>query len=178
MFTFIIRIWPKLGDEYVTNSIYNFEVTNISGETETLEKYNDKVLLIVNVASKCGLTPQYKQLQALHETYSPQGLAVLGFPCNQFLHQEPGTAEEIAQFCQTNYGVEFDLFAKINVNGADACDLYKHLTSLDTKPKAAGPIKWNFEKFLVNRRGEVIKRYPPQTTPEDSGLLQDIADAL
>ena len=118
------------------------------------------------MASECGLTPQYEQLQALHEKYGEQGLAVLGFPCNQFGLQEPGTAAEIQEFCQTQYGVKFDMFAKIDVNGDKACPLYKHLTALDTKPKGAGKISWNFEKFVIDRKGNVVARFSPPTRPD------------
>jgi len=122
--------------------------------------------MIVNVASKCGYTGQYEQLQRLQEKYAGQGLAILGFPCNQFLGQEPGSAEEIQAFCQKNYGVTFDMFAKVEVNGENACELYKFLTSLDTKPKGAGKIGWNFEKFLIDRTGTVVARFGSGTKPD------------
>jgi glutathione peroxidase len=134
--------------------------------------------MVVNVASKCGLTPQYQQLQALHERYSAKGLAILGFPCNQFGAQEPGTADEIKQFCRTNYGVTFDMLAKIEVNGDGACPLYKHLTALDTKPKGAGKISWNFEKFIIGRSGEVVARFAPPTKPDDPIVLKVIEAEL
>ena len=129
----------------------SFAMKSLGGKDVDLSQYQSKVVMIVKVASKCGLTPQYKQLQALHEKYSKDGLAILGFPCNQFLSQEPGTADEIQEFCRVNYGVTFDLFAKIEVNGDGACDLYKSLTALDTKPVGPGKISWNFEKFMVGR---------------------------
>jgi glutathione peroxidase len=138
----------------------------LAGKDVELSKYQGKVVLVVNVASKCGLTPQYEQLQALHKKYAKQGLAVVGFPCNQFLGQEPGTAEEIQEFCRVNYGVKFDLFAKIEVNGEGACPLYKYLTKLETKPKGPGKITWNFEKFLIGRNGEVVARFAPKTKPD------------
>ena len=137
----------------------SFVMKSLDGKDVDLSKYQGKVVLIVNVASKCGLTPQYKQLQALHEKYAKDGLAILGFPCNQFLSQEPGTPEQIKEFCRVNYGVSFDLFAKIEVNGDGACDLYKLLTALNTKPVGPGPISWNFEKFIVGRNGEVVARF-------------------
>ena len=132
-----------------------------------LSKYDGKVVMIVNVASKCGLIPQYQQFQALHEKYSKDGLAILGFPCNQFLSQEPGTADEIKQFCQVNYGVSFDMFAKVEVNGDGACDLYKNLTALETQPVGPGKVSWSLEKFLIGRNGEVVARFSPRTKPDD-----------
>jgi len=147
-------------------SALGFKVKSLDGKEVDLNEYRGKVLLIVNVASKCGLTPQYEQLEALHEKYSPKGLAILGFPCNQFMRQEPGTADEIRQFCSTRYHVGFDLFAKVEVNGDGACPLYKHLTSLDVKPKGPGSISWNFEKFIVGRNGQVVARFAPRTRPD------------
>lgn len=156
----------------------NYEMSTLSGETVSLSKYHGNVVLLVNVASQCGLTPQYKQLQALHEEYSERGLSVVGFPCNQFGGQEPGTADEIQQFCSKNYSVTFDLFAKVDVNGDGACELYKYLTQLDTEPQGSGDIGWNFEKFLVGRDGQVIARFSPRTTPDDPELVQAIGAAL
>ncbi len=147
-------------------------------EIDLAEKYKGKVVLIVNVASKCGLTPQYKQLQALHDKYSKEGLAILGFPCNQFLGQEPGTEEEIAAFCQKNYGVTFDMFAKIDVNKDKAAELYKVLTSTETKPVDKGDISWNFEKFLLNRNGQVVARFSPKTQPDDEQVIKAIETEL
>ncbi len=128
--------------------------------------------------SKCGLTPQYEQLQTLHEKYADKGLAIVGFPCNQFGAQEPGTPDEIREFCQANYGVTFDLFAKIDVNGEEACPLYKYLTSLDTKPKGEGKISWNFEKFIIGRDGKVLARFEPKTKPDDPSLVKLIETQL
>jgi len=156
----------------------SFTMKSLSGKDVDLGKYQGKVVMIVNVASKCGLTPQYKQLQALHEKYSKDGLAILGFPCNQFLYQEPGTADEIQEFCRVNYGVTFDMFAKIEVNGKGACDLYKCLTSLDTKPVGPGKISWNFEKFIIGRNGEVVARFGPRTKPDDPEVLKVIEAEL
>ena len=154
-------------------TLRDISINGIENNSNIVPELKDKVVLIVNVASKCGLTPQYKGLQALHDEMAEQNFAVMGCPCNQFGGQEPGTADEIVDFCAMNYSVTFPLTEKIDVNGADQHALYAWL-----QDKFPGDIEWNFEKFLVNRRGEVIKRYPPQTTPEDSGLLQDIADAL
>jgi len=156
----------------------SFTMKSLDGRDVDLSKYEGNVVLVVNVASKCGLTPQYEQLQALHDKYSEEGLAVLGFPCNQFLFQEPGTAERIEEFCRVNYGVSFDMFAKVKVNGKGACDLYKSLTSLETKPVGAGRISWNFEKFIIGRSGEVVARFSPRTKPDDPELLKIIQAEL
>lgn len=155
-----------------------FKMKSLKGQEVDLSKYQGKVVLVVNVASACGLTPQYEGLQNLHEKYAAKGLSVLGFPCNQFGKQEPGTEGEIADFCKANYGVEFDMFAKVEVNGDGACPLYKHLTGLDTKPKGAGKVSWNFEKFLIDRKGNVIGRFEPKTSPEDPALVKAIEAAL
>jgi len=156
----------------------SFTMKSLNGEDVDLSKYQGKVVLIVNVASKCGLTPQYEQLQALHDKYAEDGLAVLGFPCNQFLWQEPGNAEQIQEFCRVNYGVTFDMFAKVEVNGKEACDLYKTLTALETKPVGPGKISWNFEKFIIGRDGEVVARFSPRTKPDDPAVLKVIEAEL
>lgn len=149
-----------------TMSIYDIEVKDIDGKTLKLEKYKGRVMLIVNVASHCGYTGQYAGLEELHKKYASKGLSVLGFPCNQFLSQEPGTEEEIKNFCTTKFGVEFDMFSKIDVNGDNTHPLYVYL-----KKKNGGfltdAIKWNFTKFLVDREGNVLKRYAPSTKPKD-----------
>ncbi len=147
-------------------SIYDFSVTTITGEEKTLAEYKGKVMLIVNTASQCGLTPQYKGLQALYERYRDCGLVVLAFPCNQFAGQEPGTAEEIAAFCDRTYGVTFPVFAKIDVNGPHAHPLYQYLKA--NAPNGDGQdIEWNFAKFLVDRAGNVVKRFDPRVQPEE-----------
>jgi len=161
-----------------TPAALDFKVKTLGGNEVDLAKYRGKVLLVVNVASKCGLTPQYEQLQALHEKYESKGLAILAFPCNQFGQQEPGTAEEIKQFCSTKYSVGFPMFAKIEVNGDGACPLYKHLTSLEAKPKGPGKISWNFEKFIIGRDGQVVARFAPRTRPDDSEVLKVIEAEL
>lgn len=147
-------------------SIYDITVETASGEEKSLQDYEGKVLLIVNTASKCGFTPQYQGLQELYEKYQDQGLVVLGFPCNQFGAQEPGSDEEIQSFCQINYGVKFPVFAKIDVNGSGAHPLFQYL-----KKEASGmlgsAIKWNFTKFLVDRTGKVVDRFAPTTKPQD-----------
>jgi glutathione peroxidase len=163
----------------VSASDIGYKMKSLDGrEVDLAEQYKGKVLLVVNVASKCGLTPQYKDLQALHEEYGDKGLCVLGFPCNQFGQQEPGSADEIREFCSANYGVKFDLFGKIDVNGDGACELYKHLTALDTQPKGAGKIGWNFEKFLVGRDGKVVARFEPRTKPTEPLVIQAIEAEL
>jgi glutathione peroxidase len=159
-------------------TVLRFKMKSLAGDEVDLSKYQGQVVMIVNVASKCGYTGQYEQLQQLHEKYSQQGLAILGFPCNQFLGQEPGSAEEIRAFCRKNYGVTFDLFAKVEVNGENACDLYKLLTSLDTKPKGAGKIGWNFEKFLIDRNGTVVARFGSGTKPDDPAVVAIIEREL
>ena len=159
-------------------TVLSFKMKSLDGEEVDLAKYEGQVVMIVNVASKCGYTGQYEQLQQLHEKYSRQGLAILGFPCNQFLGQEPGSAEEIKAFCRKNYGVAFDLFSKVEVNGENACELYKFLTSLDTKPKGAGKIGWNFEKFLIDRKGMVVARFGSGTKPDDPAVVAIIEREL
>ena len=154
----------------------NFTMKSITGKEVKLADYQGKVLLVVNVASKCGLTPQYEQLEAMNEKYADKGLVVLGFPCNQFLQQEPGTDAEIAEFCAATYKVKFPLFSKIDVNGKDAAPLYKHLTSLDTQPKGKGDISWNFEKFVIGKNGQVVARFAPRTAPDAKEVL-DVVEA-
>jgi len=159
-------------------SIYDYSVTNIKGEEVSLSDYKGQVMLIVNTASKCGFTPQYTGLQKLHEEYEGTGLAVLGFPCNQFGSQEPGNEEEITSFCQLNHGVTFPLFAKIDVNGANADPLYKYLTKEAPGLLGTKAVKWNFTKFLVDRSGKVIKRFAPTDTPEQiSKHIQKLLEA-
>jgi glutathione peroxidase len=157
-------------------NFFDIAVRSLEGDADLLGPQRGKVVLAVNVASRCGLTPQYEQLEALHRELDGQGFTVIGFPCNQFGAQEPGTEREIAEFCSVNYGVTFPMSAKLDVNGADRHALYQYLTSPGTG--IAGDIEWNFEKFLVGRDGRVLKRYPPGTEPRDAGLLQDVAEAV
>lgn len=145
-------------------NFYDFSAKNMDGQEVSMEEYKGKVTLIVNTASKCGLTPQFKDLEALYEEYNVRGLEILGFPCNQFAHQDSGSNEEIHQFCLLNYGVTFNMFEKINVNGKDAHPLYKYLKS-EAKSILSKEIKWNFTKFLIDANGKVIKRYAPTVAP-------------
>ncbi len=157
-------------------AIGDIEAKRIDGQAVRLDAYAGKALLVVNVASRCGFTPQYAGLEELHRTYGPRGLAVLGFPCNQFGGQEPGTEAEIASFCDTRFGVTFDLFAKVEVNGPDAHPLFRLLKAEAPGLLGTEAIKWNFTKFLVGRDGRVIRRYAPTDTPES--LRADIERAL
>ena len=160
----------------MTTLDYRTSVTSLDGRQTDLQPYAGKVLLVVNTASACGLTPQYSGLQALHERYGDQGLAVLGFPCNQFGAQEPGSADEIRSFCTTNYGVTFPMFAKVEVNGAGAHPLFQQLKQAAPAALEDGSISWNFGKFLVGRDGTVLGSYAPGTAPAE--LAGDIEDAL
>jgi glutathione peroxidase len=156
----------------------NFKVKTIDGETVDLEDYEGNVVLIVNVASECGLTPQYEGLQALYEKYQEKGFVVLGFPCNQFGSQEPGTDADIKEFCSSKYSVKFPMFSKVDVNGDDAAPIYKYLTSKDAKPVGSGSVKWNFEKFLIDREGNLVNRFAPRTAPDNAELLKSIETEL
>ena len=157
------------------SSIYEFSALSLAGEEVSLRDLQGQVLLVVNTASACGFTPQYKGLETLHQTYSPKGFSVLGFPCNQFGKQEPGDAAEIGKFCERNYGVTFPMFAKINVTGTEAHPLFVYLQN--AKPGILGrSIKWNFTKFLIDRQGAVVRRYMPITTPES--LRRDVEALL
>ena len=157
-------------------TVYDFDAQTIDGRTVPLRQYEGKVLLIVNTASACGFTPQFAGLEELHQRYGDQGLVVLGFPCNQFAHQDPGSNEEIASFCQLNYGVSFPMMAKVDVNGAQASPLYRWLCAEAPGLLGSKAIKWNFTKFLVGKDGQVLKRYAPQDNPASLG--KDIEAAL
>lgn len=165
-------------DKADSHPVYGQTMMTLSGQPVDLSKYKGKVLLIVNTASECGATPQYEPLQELHEKYADDGLAVLGFPCNQFESQEPGTSDDIAQFCKANYGVSFDMFSKIDVNGSDAAPLYAFLTSDKTGLDDTGKVKWNFEKFLVSKDGKVIGRFRTGVEPDSLEVVQAIEAAL
>ena len=157
-------------------TVYEFQAQQINGQPADLSHYKGRVMLIVNTASACGFTPQFGGLEKLHKTYGERGLVVLGFPCNQFGSQDPGSNDEIASFCQLNFGVSFPMMEKINVNGADAHPLYQWLTAEAPGLLGSKAIKWNFTKFLVGKDGRVIKRYAPQDAPEK--LAADIEAAL
>jgi len=178
-------------------SIFDTELETLDGEKTTLKQWQGDVLLVVNVASKCGLTPQYEQLEQLQKCWQEQGFSVLGFPCNAFLEQEPGSNEEIKTFCSTTYGVTFPMFSKIEVNGENRHPLYAQLvaaqpqavapdgsaflermTSKGRAPKVPGDILWNFEKFLIDREGKVIQRFSPDMTPDDALIVDSIKQAL
>ncbi|MBU6452932.1 MAG: glutathione peroxidase [Cyanobacteria bacterium REEB67] len=148
------------------SDIYQFTAKALDGKPISLEQYKGKVMLVVNTASKCGFTPQYSGLEGLHKKYADRGLAVLGFPCNQFGQQEPGGSTEIGAFCQQNYGVDFQMFEKVDVNGDNADPIFKYLTEAAPGLLGSKAVKWNFTKFLVDKEGQVLKRYAPTDTPE------------
>jgi glutathione peroxidase len=158
--------------------VLHYTMKSLSGQDVDLSKYKGKVVLIVNVASRCGNTPQYEGLQKMYDKYKDQGLAILGFPANNFLGQEPGTNEEIAQFCKKNYGVTFDMFSKISVKGDDISPLYKELTSGAGDPKLAGDVDWNFAKFLVGRDGKLATRFKASVKPDNPQLVNAIETEL
>jgi glutathione peroxidase len=159
-------------------ALYDIPIHTLQGGDATLGDYSGKTLLLVNVASKCGLTPQYEGLERLQKKYADRDFSVIGFPCNQFLEQEPGTAEEIQQFCSATYGVTFPLMEKIEVNGEGRHPIYAQLTEKTDAEGKAGDITWNFEKFLVSPKGEVVARYRPQVEPEDGAIVSDIEAQL
>jgi glutathione peroxidase len=161
-----------------TQSIHQMELSRLDGKPESLSAYSGKVVLAVNVASRCGFTPQYAGLQALQDRYSDRGFTVLGFPCNQFFHQEPGSAEQIQEFCSINYGVTFPLFAKLDVKGEGQHPLYSILTESADDSGKAGNVSWNFEKFLVGRDGHVVRRFRSKVVPEDPMLIEAIESLL
>lgn len=165
-------------DKKETPASLNFTMKSIDGDDVDLAKYYGNVVLVVNVASKCGLTPQYEGLESLHDKYADKGLSILGFPCNQFGKQEPGSEQEIKAFCRQKYDVSFDMFAKVDVNGDRRAGLYRLLTQLDTKPTGPGDISWNFEKFLIDRQGNVVARFEPKTKPDNQELVKAIESAL
>jgi glutathione peroxidase len=194
-FIFYLTVWAEAGSKKM-NSIYDFEVKKIDGTSYKLAEYKGKVLLIVNTASKCGLTPQYDGLEKIYETYKDKGLVVLGFPANQFLGQEPGTNAEIAEFCRTNFGIKFPMHEKVVVKGKGQHPLYAYLTS--EHPKATQKpngtllerllaknllgedhdIKWNFEKFLIGKDGTIVERFSPELDPQDPLIIKAIEKAL
>ena len=160
------------------SSVYDFSARDIDGQERSLAEWRGRWLLVVNVASKCGLTPQYTQLEELQKKYGPKGFTVIGFPCNQFGGQEPGTAEEIQTFCSTNYGVTFPIMEKIEVNGPGRNEIYKELTQLSDDSGHTGDIRWNFEKFVVSADGTKVTRFSPKTTPDDPKVVAAIENGL
>jgi glutathione peroxidase len=159
-------------------SLYSIPVNTLEGEATTLGEYSGQAVLVVNVASKCGLTPQYEGLEQLQKTYGERGFSVVGVPCNQFNGQEPGTAEEIKSFCSTTYGVSFPLLEKVDVNGPDRHPLYEQLTSFPDAAGEAGDVQWNFEKFLLSPAGEVVARFRPRTEPGSEEVVTAIEAQL
>jgi glutathione peroxidase len=165
---------PKLTEK----SVLEFTMRSIDGQDVKLESYRGKVLLLVNVASKCGFTPQYEGLESIYKKYKDQGLVVMGFPANNFFWQEPGTNEEIKTFCTTKYNVTFPMFAKISVKGKKMHPLYQFLTSKETNPEFSGNISWNFNKFLIDRAGKIVDRFGSKEKPEDERVVQAVEKAL
>ncbi|HMP04038.1 MAG TPA: glutathione peroxidase [Gemmatales bacterium] len=169
---------PTAAESKETPPVLNFTMKTIDGKDLKLSQFQGKVVLFVNVASKCGLTPQYQALQDLHDKYADQGLVIIGIPANDFGRQEPGSDSEIAEFCTNKFGVKFQMMSKVVVKGDGQCELYKFLTSKESNPQFAGDITWNFEKFLVNRKGEVVQRFNPRVKPDDPRVLKAIEDEL
>jgi glutathione peroxidase len=162
----------------MSNGIYDYCIKDIDGKDVCLDMYKGKVLLIVNVASKCGFTPQYSGLQKLYEKYAERNFVILGFPANNFLWQEPGTNEEIKQFCTLTYNVSFPIFSKISVKGKDTAPLYRYLTEKETAGSFHGKIKWNFTKFLIDRSGAIVDRFEPGDAPENEKVVKRIEEVL
>lgn len=160
------------------DSIYKFTLKDIDGKDTTLSQYKGKVVMLVNVASKCGLTPQYEGLQRLYDKYKDKGFVILGMPANNFGGQEPGTNEEIKSFCSLKYNVTFPIFSKISVKGEDIHPLYKYLTEKETNPEYGGEIKWNFNKFLIDKNGKIIARFEPRVTPESEPVVAAVEKAI
>ena len=174
-FTLINPVLAKEKEMEQPPTLYSFVMKTIEGKDKPLSEYKGKVLLIVNVASKCGHTPQYKGLEELYEKYRDKGFMILGFPANNFLRQEPGSNEDIKKFCTLNYGVTFDMFSKISVKGDDQHPLYTYLTKESSVP---GEVKWNFQKYLVDRNGNVVEKFSPGTEPTEKGLIERIEKLL
>ncbi|MEZ4404709.1 MAG: glutathione peroxidase [Kofleriaceae bacterium] len=169
---------PAVEASATVASMWNLPINTLRGQPMTLAKYQGQAILVVNVASKCGLTPQYATLEALQEKYAAKGFTVLGFPCNQFGGQEPGSAEQIEEFCSTTYGVSFPMTEKIEVNGEGRHAIYKALTPIADADGHTGDIRWNFEKFLISADGKTITRFSPKTTPDDPALIAAVEAAL
>ncbi len=169
---------PSPSEPPKENHMYEFTMKNIDGQDVRLDAYKGKVAMIVNTASKCGLTPQYEGLEALYKKYKDQGFVVLGFPANNFMGQEPGTEKEIKDFCTLKYNVTFPMFAKISVKGTDQHPFYTFLTNKKSNPGFDGDITWNFEKFIADKNGKIIARFPPKTKPDDPKIVEVIESAL
>ena len=169
---------PSPAEPVKEKRMYEFTMKDIDGNDVSLEKYKGNVVMLVNVASRCGLTPQYEGLQEIYEKYKDRGFTVLGFPANNFLGQEPGTEAEIKEFCSLNYNVGFPMFSKISVKGADQHPLYRFLTHPETNPGFDGDITWNFEKFLADRDGKIIARFSPRTVPTEPEVIEKLEAAL
>ena len=178
LFTLAIFALTSLNAQSMDQTIYQFTMKSLSGEDISLQDYEGDVVLIVNTASKCGLTPQYEDLQALHEEMGEKGLKILGFPANNFMGQEPGTDEEIMGFCQKNYGVTFQMFSKISVKGEDQHPLYKFLTDKEMNGATGGGVKWNFQKYLVGKDGKVIRSFAPTTKVSSDRVREAISGAM
>jgi glutathione peroxidase len=178
LFLLLMFSVASLGLSAQSKSIYDFTMKSIDGQPVSLGAYNGKVVLLVNVASKCGYTPQYKGLEAVYEKYKDRGLVIVGIPANNFAQQEPGTNEEIKQFCSNKYNVTFPMMAKVSVLGDDQTPLYSFLTGKDTDPQYAGDIKWNFTKFLFDRSGKPVARFEPAVTPDSPEVSAAIESAL
>jgi len=173
----LITLILGIGMNINSDSIFDYKMKDIDGKEVSLDKYKGKVILVVNVASKCGYTPQYEGLQKLYETYKDDGLVILGFPANNFNGQEPGSDEEIKQFCTLNYGVEFPMFSKVSVKGEDQAELFSFLTQAQN-PDFTGDIKWNFEKFLINKEGDLIRRFRSNVEPESDEIVSAVTETL
>lgn len=173
-------VWgmEKSGRPDAPTGVYEFTMQNIDGKPVDLAQFRGKVVLVVNVASKCGFTPQYEGLEKIYKKYRDQGFVILGFPANNFGGQEPGTDDQIKEFCTLNYGVTFPMFSKISVKGSDKHPLYQYLTSRETDPKFGGEITWNFNKFLIGRDGTILNRFDSKVTPESETIVQSIEQAL
>jgi len=169
---------PSPADPPKERTMYEFEMKDIEGNPVKLDAYEGKVVMIVNTASKCGLTPQYEGLQALYDKYKDKGFVILGFPANNFMGQEPGTEKEIKEFCTLKYNVSFPMFSKISVKGTDQHPLYTYLTNKESNPGFDGDISWNFEKFLADKNGKVVARFSPKTLPDDPHMVHAIEKAL
>jgi glutathione peroxidase len=177
LLSIIIFSTGLLMTDNTNSSVYNFNLKDIDGNEVSLEQYKGKVLMIVNVASKCGYTPQYEGLQKIYESYKDKGFVILGFPANNFKGQEPGSNEEIKQFCTLEYGVEFPMFSKVSVKGDDQADLFKYLTS-QPNPDFEGDIEWNFEKFLIEKDGSLVRRFRSAVKPESEEIAEAIENEL